>query len=166
MFIIYVIVYATWCFIGGEEKSPFVLLFDSGGFLIITHLFLLPFCQFPNFEHFESKQNEKREKFNRYFCEKFAFGYKRLNRLPDLRIGYLLEVRRTVRTPNSSFRANSPNTEQTEHPISSEQSEHRTVRTPKILKKSEQVEQSEQLLFGLWWTLPITIGSRLVPYEG
>ena len=52
LFIIYVIVYviiATWCFIRGEEKSPFVLLFDSGGFLIITHLFLfaiLPISQF------------------------------------------------------------------------------------------------------------------------
>ena len=79
MFIIYVIVYTTWCFIGGEEKSPFVLLFDPGGFLIITHLFLLPFCQFPNFEHFESKHNEKREKFDRYICEEFTFGSKRLN---------------------------------------------------------------------------------------
>ena len=45
---------------------------------------------------------------------------------------------------------NSPNSEQTEQ---LEQSEHRTVRTPKILKKSEQLEQSEHLLFGLWWTL-------------
>ena len=76
LFIIYVIVYATWCFIRGKEKSPFVLLFDPGGFLIITHLFLLPFCQFPNFEHFESKHNEKREKFDRYVCEEFAFGSK------------------------------------------------------------------------------------------
>jgi len=72
LFIIYVIVYATWCFIRGKEKSPFVLLFDPGGFLIITHLFLLPFCQFPNFEHFESKHNEKREKFDRYVCQEFA----------------------------------------------------------------------------------------------
>ena len=79
LFIIYVIVYATWCFIGGEEKSPFVLLFDPGGFLIITHLFLLPFCQFPNFEHFESKQNEKREKFDWYVCDEFAFGSKNLS---------------------------------------------------------------------------------------
>ena len=62
-----------------EEKSPFVLLFDPGGFLIITHLFLLPFCQFPNFEHFESKQNEKREKFDRYVCDEFAFGSKNLS---------------------------------------------------------------------------------------
>ena len=78
LFIIYVIVYviiATWCFIRGEEKSPFVLLFDSGGFLIITHLFLLPFCQFPNFEHFESKQNEKREKIDRYFCNQIGRGF-------------------------------------------------------------------------------------------
>ena len=76
LFIIYVIVYATWCFIRGKEKSPFVLLFDPGGFLIITHLFLLPFCQFPNFEHFESKHNEKREKFNGYVCQEYALESK------------------------------------------------------------------------------------------
>ena len=51
---------------------------------------------------------------------------------------------RTVRIPNrpnSSFRVNSPNTEEF---ISSEQFKHRTVRTPKILKNSKKGEQSEQ----------------------
>ena len=62
-------------------------------------------------------------------------------------------VQRTANSKNFKIWANSPNTQQFEHLIPSEQHGHQTVRTLKILKISEQGEQSEHLLFGLWWAL-------------